>query len=120
MEVCNIIEEAVTKAILMKRKWKKAKGLSEDALQMAEKTRETKGKGERERYTHLKAEFQSTARRDEEAFLSEEYKKIEEINIMGKTNDLFMEIPALVNCHFDDSHSDRCDVISHCDFDSFF
>ena len=54
----------------MERKWKKAKGLSEQALQMAKKTRETKGKGERERYTHLNAEFQSTARRDEEAFLS--------------------------------------------------
>ena len=102
----------------MERKWKNAKGLSEQALQMAKKTRETKGKGERERYTHLNAEFQSTARRDEEAFLSEQYKEIEEINIMGKTRDLFMEMSAFVNCfHFDDSHSDGCDVISHCDFD---
>ena len=65
----------MTKTILMERKWKKAKGLSEEALQTAEKTRETKGKGERERYTHLNTEFQSTAKRDEEVFLSEQYKE---------------------------------------------
>ena len=64
---------------------KKAKWLSEEALQIAEKRREAKGKGERERYTHLNAEFQRIARRDKKAFLSDQYKEIEENNRMGKT-----------------------------------
>ena len=66
--------------------------LSEEALQIAEKRREAKGKGEKERYTHLNAEFQRTARRDKKAFLSDQCKKIEENNRMGKTRDLFKKI----------------------------
>ena len=70
----------------------KAKWLSEEALQIAEKRREAKGKGENERYTHLNAGFQRIARRDKKAFLSEQYKEIEENNRMGKTRDLFKKI----------------------------
>ena len=66
--------------------------MSEDALQIAEKIREVKGKGEKERYTHLKAKFQRIARRDKKAFLSDQYKKIEESSRMGKTGDLFKKI----------------------------
>ena len=66
--------------------------MSEEALQIAEKSREVKGKGERERYTHLNAEFQRVARRDEKAFLSEQCKEIEENNRMGKTRGLFKKI----------------------------
>ena len=84
-EVHDIVQEAVIKTIPKKRKCKKAKWLSEEALQIAEK-REAKGKGEKERYTHLNAEFQRIARRDKKAFLS---KEIEENNRMGKTRDLF-------------------------------
>ena len=73
-------------------KCKKAKGLSEEALQIAEKRGEAKGKGEKERYTHLNAEFQRIARRDKEAFLSDQCKEIEENNRMGKTRDLFKKI----------------------------
>ena len=69
-----------------------SKWLSEEALQIAEKRRETKGKGEKERYTHLNAEFQRIARRDKKAFLSDQYKEIEENNRMGKTRDLFKKI----------------------------
>ena len=65
MEVCDIVQEAVIKTIPKKKKWKKAKWLSEEALQIAEKRREAKGKGKKERYTHLNAEFQRTARRDD-------------------------------------------------------
>ena len=72
----------------MKKKCKKAKWLSEEALQLAEKRREAKGKGEKERYIHLNTEFQRIARRDKKAFLSEQCKKIEENNRMGKTRDL--------------------------------
>ena len=71
MEVHNIVQEAVTKTISNKKKCKKAKQLSEEALQIAEKRREAKCKGEKERYTHLIAEFQRIARRDKKAFLSE-------------------------------------------------
>ena len=78
MEVCDIIQEAVIKTISKKKKCKKAKWLSEEALQIAEKRREAKGKGEEERYTHLNAEFQRIARRDEKAFLSDQCKEIEE------------------------------------------
>ena len=66
--------------------------MSEEALQIAEKRRETKGKGERERYTHLNAEFQRIARRDKKAFLSDQCKEIEENNRMGKTRDFFKKI----------------------------
>ena len=72
MEVCDIVQEVVIKTIPKKKKDKKAKWLSEEALQMAEKRREMKGKGEKERYTHLNAEFQRIARRDKKAFLSEQ------------------------------------------------
>ena len=75
-----------------KRNTKKAKWLSEEALQIAVKKRETKSKGEKERYKHLNAEFQRIARRDKKAFLSHQCKKIEEINKMGKTRDLFKKI----------------------------
>ena len=71
MDVHDIVQEAVTKAIPKKKKCKKAKWLSEEALQIAEKRREAKGKGEKERYTHLNAEFQRIARSDKKAFLSE-------------------------------------------------
>ena len=74
----------MTKIILKKKKYKKAKWLSEEVLQIAEKRREAKGKGEKERYTHLNPEFQRTARRDKKAFLSEQCKEIEETNRMGK------------------------------------
>ena len=92
MEVHNIVPEAVIKIIPKKKKRKKAKWLSEEALQIAEKRREAKGKREKERYTHLSAEFQRIARTDKTAFLSEECKEIEENNRMGKTRDLFKKI----------------------------
>ena len=75
-----------------KRTAKKAKWLSEDALKIAQKRREAKGKGEKERYTDLNAEFQRIARRGKKAFLSDQCKEIEENNIMGKTRDLFKKI----------------------------
>ena len=78
MEVCDIIQEAVIKTIPKEKKCKKAKWLSDEALQIAEKRREAKGKGGKERYTHLNAEFQRTARRDKKAFLSDQRKEIEE------------------------------------------
>ena len=80
------------KTIPKKEKCKKAKWLSEKALQIAEKRREAKGKGEKERYTHLNAEFQRIARRDEKALLSDQCKEIEENNRMGKTRDLVNKI----------------------------
>ena len=80
------------KNIPKKKKCKKAKWLSEKALQIAMKRREVKGKGEKERYTHLNAEFQRTARKDKKDFLSEQCKEIEENNRMGKTRDLFKKI----------------------------
>ena len=76
----------------MEKKCKKAKWLSEEALQIAVKRREVKSKGEKERYTHLNAEFQRIARRDKKAFLSDQCKEIEEYNRMGKTRDLFKKI----------------------------
>ena len=92
MEVHDAVQEAVIKTIPKKKKCKRAKWLSEEALQTAEKRREAKGKGEKERYTHLNAEFQRAARRDKKAFLSEQCKEIEENNRMGKTRDLFKKI----------------------------
>ena len=93
-EVCDIVQETGIKTIPKKKKCKKAKWLSEEALQIAVNRREVKGKGEKERYTHLNAEFQRIARRDK-AFLSDQCKEIEENNRMGKTRDLFkkLEIP---------------------------
>ena len=91
-EVCNTVQEAVIKTIPKKKKCKKAKWLSEEALQIVEKRREAKGKGEKERYTHLNAEFQRIAQRDKKAFLSDQSKEIEGNNGMGKTRDLFKKI----------------------------
>ena len=91
-EVRDILQEAVIKTTPKKKKCKKAKRLSEEALQISEKRREAKGKGENERYTHLNAEFQRIAKRYKEAFLSDQCKEIEETNIMGKTRDLFKKI----------------------------
>ena len=95
-EICNTVQEAVLKTIPKKQKCKTAKWLSEEVLQIAEKRGETKGKGERERYTHWNAEFQRIARRDEKAFFSEQCKtnkqtkkKTEENNGVGKTRNLF-------------------------------
>ena len=91
-EILDIIQEAVIKTIPKKKKCKKAKWLSEEALQIVEKRREVKGKGEKERYTHLNAEFQRIARRDKIAFLSDQCKEIEKDNRMGKSRDLFKKI----------------------------
>ena len=91
-EVCDIVLEAGIKSIPMEKKCKKAKWLSNKALQIAEKRREAKGKGEKERYTHLNAEFQRITRRDKKAFLGDQCKEIEENNRMGKTRDLFKKI----------------------------
>ena len=76
-EVCDIVQETGIKTIAKKKKFKKAKWLSEEALQIAEERREAKGKGEKERYAHLNAEFQRIARRDKKAFLSDQCKEIE-------------------------------------------
>ena len=92
MEVCDIVQEALIKTIPKKEKCKKAKWLFEEALQIAEKRREAQGKGERERCTHLNAEFQKIARGDKKAFINEQCKEIEENNTMGKTRDLFKKI----------------------------
>ena len=92
MEVCDVVQEAAIKTIPKKKKCKKTRWLSEEALQIAEKRREAKGKGEKERYTHLNAEFQTIARRDKEAFITDQCKEIEENNRMGKTRDLFKKI----------------------------
>ena len=91
-EVHNIIQETGIKTIPKKKKCKKAKRLSEEALQIAVKRREVKSKLEKEIYKHLNAEFQRLARRDKKAFLSEQCKEIEEKNRMGKTRDLFKKI----------------------------
>ena len=92
MEVCNTVQEAVIKTIPKNKKCKKAKWLSEEALQIAVNRREVKGKGEKERYSHLNAEFQRIARRDKKAFLNDQCKEIQENNRMGKTRDLFKKI----------------------------
>ena len=88
-EVHDIVQETGTKTIPKKKKCKKAKWLSEEALQIAVKRREAKSKGKKERYTHLNAEFQRTARKHMKAFLSDQCKEIEENNRMGKTRHLF-------------------------------
>ena len=92
MEIHDIVQETGIKTIPKRKKCKKAKWLSEEALQIAVKTREVKSKGEKERYTHLNAEFQRIARRDEKAFLSDQCKEIEENDRMGKTRALFKKI----------------------------
>ena len=91
-EVRDIVQEAGIKTIPKKKKCKKVKWLSEEALQTAEKRREAKDKGKKERYTHFNAEFQRIARRDKKAFLSDQCKEIEENNRMGKTRDLCKKI----------------------------
>ena len=91
-EVRDIVQEAVIKTTSKKKKCQKAKWWSEEALQIAEKRREVKGKGEKERYTHLNAEFRRMARRDKKAFLSDQCKEIEGSNRMGKTRDVFKKI----------------------------
>ena len=92
MEVRDTVQETGIKTIPKKNKCKKAKRLSEEALQIAVKRREVKSKGEKERYTHVNAEFQRTARRDKKAFLGDQCKDIEENNRIGKTRDLFKKI----------------------------
>ena len=92
MEVHDIVQETGIKTIPKKKKYKKAKWLSEEALQIALKRREVKGKGEKERYTHLNAETQRIARRDKKAFLSDQCKEIEENDRIGKTRNLFKKI----------------------------
>ena len=87
-EVCDIVQETGIKTIPKKKKCKKPKWLSGEALQKAVKRREVKSKGEKGKYTHLNAEFQRTARKDKKAFLSDQCKEIEENNRMGKTTDL--------------------------------
>ena len=89
MEVHDIVQETGIKTIPKKKKCKKTKWLSEEALKIPVKRREVKSKGEKERYTHLNAEFQRIARRVKRAFLSDQCKEIEEHNRMGKTRDLF-------------------------------
>ena len=92
MEVHDTVQETGIKTIPKKKKCKKAKWLSEEALQIAVKRREVKSKGEKERYIHLNAEFQRIGRRDRKAFLSDQCKETEENNRMGKTRDLFKKI----------------------------
>ena len=92
MDVCDIIQETGIKNIPVEKKCRKAKWLSEEALQIAVKRREAKSKGEKERYSYLNAEFQRIARRDKKAFLSDQCKEIEENSRMGKTSDLLKNI----------------------------
>ena len=92
MLVHDIVQETAIKTIPKKKKCKKAKWLSEEALQIAVKRREVKSREVKERYPHLNAEFQRRARRDKKAFLSDQCKEIEENNRMGKTRDLFKKI----------------------------
>ena len=91
MEVCDIVQETGVKTNPKEKKSKKAKWLSEEDLQIAVKRREVKSKGEKERYSHLNAEFQRIARRDKKAFLNHQCKEIEE-NRMGNTSDVFKKI----------------------------
>ena len=96
----DIVQEVVIKTIPKKKKCKKAKWLSEEALQIAEKRREAKGKGEKERYTHLNAEFQRIERRDKKDFLSEQCKQIEENNRMERLRDLLRKLEISSKQHF--------------------
>ena len=92
MEACDIVQDVVVKTMPKKKKCKKAKCLSEETLQIAEKRREAKGKREKERYTYLNADFQRIAQRDKKDFLSDQCKEIEENNRMGKTRAPFKKI----------------------------
>ena len=92
MEVCDIVQEEVIKTIPKKKKCKKAKWFSEEVLQRPMKRRKVKGKGEKERYNHLNAEFQGITRRDKKVFLGDQCKEVEGNNRMGKTRDLFKKI----------------------------
>ena len=92
MEVHDIVQEAVIKTIPKEKKCKKAKWLSEEALQIAVKRGDAKGKGGKKRYTQVNAEFHRIARRERKAFLSDQYKEIVENNRLGKTSDLFQKI----------------------------
>ena len=92
VEVYNIVQRAVIKTMTKKKKCKKAKWLSEEALQIAEKRKEAKGRGEKEKYIHLNAEFQRIVRRYKKAFLSDRCKEIEENSRMGKVRDLLKKI----------------------------
>ena len=92
MEVPDIVQETEIRTIPKKKKCKKAKWLSQEALQRAEKRRKAKGKGEKERYTHLNPEFQRKARRDKKGFFSDQCKEIEENNTIRNTRDLFKKI----------------------------
>ena len=98
-QVCNTLQEVVNKTIPKKKKCNKAKWLSEKALQIAEKRREEKCKGVKERYTHLNAEFQRIAKTDKTAFLSDQFKEIEENNRTRKTRDFFKKL-AIPRDHF--------------------
>ena len=104
-EVRDIVQEAGIETIPKKKKCKKAKWLSEEALQIAVKRRDVKNKGEKEKYSHLNAEFQRIARRDKKAFLSDQCKEIEENNRTGKTRDLFKKIRYQGNISCKDGHN---------------
>ena len=104
-EVHDIVDEAVIKTIPKKKKCKEAKWLSEEGLQTAVKRREVKGKGEKERYTRLNAEFQKIARRDKKAFLSDQCKQIEENNRLGENRGLFRKIRFQGNVSCKDGHN---------------
>ena len=105
MEVRDIVQEIGIKTIPKKKKCKKAKWLSEEALQIAVKRREAKGKTEKERYTHLNAELQRIARKDKKAFLLDQRKQIEENNRMGRTRDLFKKIMDTKGTFHADEHN---------------
>ena len=94
-EVCNIVQEAVNKNILKKKKYKKAKWLSEEALKITEEGRKVKNKGERERYTYVNAKFQRITRRSMKSFYNEQCKEVEGNNRMGKVRDLFKKVRAI-------------------------
>ena len=105
IEVRNIVQRVVSKTIPKEKKCKKAKWLSEEALQIAEKRREAKGKGGKERYIHLNAEVQRIARRSKKAFFDNQYKEIEENNRMRKTRDLYEKIRYQGNSSRKDGHN---------------
>ena len=105
MEVHDIVQEAGIKTIPKEKKFKKAKWLSEEVLQTAMIRREVKGKGAKERYTHLHADFQRTARRDKKAFLGDKCNEIEENNRIQKPRDLFKKIRDKGNISCKDGHN---------------
>ena len=104
-KVRDIVQETGIKTMPMEKKCRKAKWLSGEALQIAVKRREAKGKGKKERYTHLNAEFQRVARRDKKAFHHDQCKEIEENNRMGKTRDLFKKIRDTKGTFHKDGHN---------------